>query len=606
MSSTPKIRKCFCTNRRTMERHRLDGFNKSNYETIHKSLRKRFKKHKIYEPDDLPSKVDLRRWMPTVKDQGDLASCTAHAIAGFVEYIIKKTTGAGDDVHVSRLFLYYNSRREDLEHQKEEEGTKNKKNNKTVSDAGAPMVAAIEALKKKGFCSESDWPYDEKNVNNKPFKPCYRSAKQTEKLQALKVNSDLNEMRSCLAQGFPIIFGLDLYESFGEAGYNGGAVPMPKLKKPPSASHAMLAVGYSDSSQAFIVRNSFGKEWGDKGYCYIPYEYMKSETRCSFLYTLKLTEKYELGKQHWKKHDNENYMERIDSYRRSHPGEENDFTIEICEVEDEGERESLDSGHRQRHSGDRDDSDDEGDASHRRARPSGSRYGSDEEGHTSDRLASPSGSRDGSDEEGHASDRRASPSGDRDGSVDERHASDRRASPSGDQDDSDDERHCGHTENDDEALRTNDNETGSRNASASEGVSQVEDEYHSRTHGTNDDQGDREDQSQRYPTHDDQGGHRHRSHHHGTNDDQGDRGEYSQQHEGNYDVGDHGSSFGGGDAGSHGATYEGGYGGGDVGGHGSSYEGSYGGGDAGSHGASYGVGYGGGNAGYYGGDGTGG
>ncbi|CAF4895724.1 unnamed protein product, partial [Rotaria magnacalcarata] len=74
MSSTPKIRKCFCTNRRTMERHRLDGFNKSNYETIDKSLRKRFKKHKIYEPDDLPSKVDLRRWMPTVKDQGDLAS----------------------------------------------------------------------------------------------------------------------------------------------------------------------------------------------------------------------------------------------------------------------------------------------------------------------------------------------------------------------------------------------------------------------------------------------------------------------------------------------------------------------------------------------------
>ena len=36
----------------------------------------------------------------------------------------------------------------------------------------------------------------------------------------------------------------------------------------------MLAVGYSDRDQVFIVRNSWGEEWGDRGYCYIPYAYL--------------------------------------------------------------------------------------------------------------------------------------------------------------------------------------------------------------------------------------------------------------------------------------------------------------------------------------------
>ena len=57
-----------------MKRHCIGGHKKATHKSSHKSLRKDFKKHAIYRPDELPPKVDLRKWMTAVEDQSDVNS----------------------------------------------------------------------------------------------------------------------------------------------------------------------------------------------------------------------------------------------------------------------------------------------------------------------------------------------------------------------------------------------------------------------------------------------------------------------------------------------------------------------------------------------------
>ncbi|CAF4159818.1 unnamed protein product [Rotaria magnacalcarata] len=66
-------------------------------------------------------------------------------------------------------------------------------------------------------------------------------------------------MKSCLAQGYPFVFGLVLFKSFDKASKK-GYVPMPQGyegNRESDRRHAMLAVGYNDQSNSFIVRNSW-------------------------------------------------------------------------------------------------------------------------------------------------------------------------------------------------------------------------------------------------------------------------------------------------------------------------------------------------------------
>ncbi|CAF4691819.1 unnamed protein product [Rotaria sp. Silwood2] len=125
------------------------------------------------------------------------------------------------------------------------------------------MASTIEALEEFGTCLESIWAYDISKVNTRPNDQAYRDAKTHTISEALKVDINLFEMKSCLAQGYPFAFGLRLYSSFDKAAET-GLVPMANTsesKRKAHGSHALLAVGYSDRSKAFIVRNSWGEKW---------------------------------------------------------------------------------------------------------------------------------------------------------------------------------------------------------------------------------------------------------------------------------------------------------------------------------------------------------
>ena len=88
------------------------------------------------------------------------------------------------------------------------------------------MTDAIEALEEFGTCLESIWPYDISRVNTRPSNEAYEQAKDYKIHEALRVNIDLNEMKTCLAQGFPFAFGITLFTSFDKAAEM-GIVPMP-------------------------------------------------------------------------------------------------------------------------------------------------------------------------------------------------------------------------------------------------------------------------------------------------------------------------------------------------------------------------------------------
>ena len=207
----------------------------------------------------LPPRQDLRPTCPPVYDQGELGSCTANAIAGAIEFDELKQHLA--DVMPSRLFIYYNERAM--------EGT-------VTSDSGAQIRDGIKTIAKQGVCPESEWPYDVQKFTDKPPVKDYVDAKKTEAVIYQRLlSTNLNQLKGCLAAGYPFIFGFTVYESFeSDAVAKTGEVQMPGPSEKALGGHAVMAVGYDDASQRFTVRNSWGPNWGMKGYFTIPYAYV--------------------------------------------------------------------------------------------------------------------------------------------------------------------------------------------------------------------------------------------------------------------------------------------------------------------------------------------
>jgi C1A family cysteine protease len=100
---------------------------------------------------------------------------------------------------------------------------------------------------------------------------------------------DLNQMKGCLASGYPFVFGFTVYQSFESPTVaRTGHAPMPGSGERPVGGHAVVAVGYDDANQWFIVRNSWGAAWGMKGYFTLPYSYLIQPALSSDFWTIRL------------------------------------------------------------------------------------------------------------------------------------------------------------------------------------------------------------------------------------------------------------------------------------------------------------------------------
>jgi C1A family cysteine protease len=222
-------------------------------------------------PKGLPTSVDLRPQCPPIYDQGQLGSCTANGIAAAVEFDQIKQK---QPVFVpSRLFIYYNERAI--------EGTINQ-------DSGAQIRDGIKSVATVGAPPESQWPYDISKFTKKPTASAYKAAKKDLVSSYSRVAQDLTQMQGCLADGFPFVFGVTVYNSFeSPVVAKSGLVPMPTTAETAIGGHCMLAVGYDTADRTFLVRNSWGTTWGLKGYCKMPFEYFISPQLASDFWTIR-------------------------------------------------------------------------------------------------------------------------------------------------------------------------------------------------------------------------------------------------------------------------------------------------------------------------------
>lgn len=231
---------------------------------------------------ELPSKVDLRPLCSPVFDQGQVGSCTGNAAAGAFEFLqLKELREATDGVEkfdpktyqaASRLFIYYNERR---------------LNSDVAEDAGASLRDAVKSLLYYGACPESLWPYVESQAFTLPSTAAYLSAHE-HRINKYYRFADFEHIKHSLAAGYPVIFGITIFESFeSEEVAQSGIVPIPVVGERALGGHAVMMVGYDDATRRVIVRNSWGPNWGDKGYFYLPYEYINNPYLSEDFWTLR-------------------------------------------------------------------------------------------------------------------------------------------------------------------------------------------------------------------------------------------------------------------------------------------------------------------------------
>lgn len=204
-----------------------------------------------------PKKIDLRTNYGNIYDQKDLGSCTSNALAAIIRY----------EVHYdpSRLFIFFNSKL--LQNYKT-------KDSKLDNDEGISINLTLKSIDRYKFCKKDFWPYLEKNYSDMPPQEAYIDAKKSfYKIKYNKIN--YNKIKDILLKNHLIAFGLKLYSSF-EDFRDGFIVPDPTINDKFEGSHCMVIVGYDNDKKLYTVANSWGDDWGDNGFCYISYNYMKT------------------------------------------------------------------------------------------------------------------------------------------------------------------------------------------------------------------------------------------------------------------------------------------------------------------------------------------
>ncbi|MDM7940148.1 MAG: C1 family peptidase [Methanothrix sp.] len=223
----------------------------------------------------LPKKTDLRgSQFPAVGNQTTLGSCTGWGIAnGMLEQLNLKYDSL-PDVDLSPLFLY----QQELILEKA-----------FGRDQGARIRDGFKVAAKIGCATEADWPYDISKFNTMPPQPVVDSAAKF-KIRSYHRLSNLNDMKNCLAEGFGFVYGFIVRDSFERISSN-GVMSMPKFWERILGGHCVFGCGYEDDESFISGRfyrgrlwpgggyitflNSWSTAWGDQGFGYMPYAYMK-------------------------------------------------------------------------------------------------------------------------------------------------------------------------------------------------------------------------------------------------------------------------------------------------------------------------------------------
>lgn len=219
--------------------------------------------------NNLPTKVDLRttNFLPRIEDQGQLGSCTMNAATSCMEFLYKKA--GKPQPELSRLFGYY-AERVKIEYRDPNE------------DSGAQNRDAMKSLATYGVCLETTWPYDISKFSINPPKAAWKEALKHRIVTYSKVIG-LVGLKSCLAEGYPVMIGFSVPESMeGAEAARTGVIRYPKKGEDIIGGHAVMAVGYDEATKLVCFSNSWGVGWGDKGFGYLPYEFFSAALASDF------------------------------------------------------------------------------------------------------------------------------------------------------------------------------------------------------------------------------------------------------------------------------------------------------------------------------------
>lgn len=233
-------------------------------------------KHAVFvKANVLPSYFSLKCLVKEVYNQGSEGSCTANAFCG--AYRMLKSSS---EFKPSRQYVYYKER-----------WLEDGKNTAKITDSGADVRDAAWWVKNYGVCSDTLWPYNPAEVNVEPPKQCDQEALK-HKIDDYKYIAvgDLNSIKATIANGYPVLIAIGVYKSFESSGTSSTGivtVPNPTHYGDPSdpvdpfiGGHEVTIVEYNDTTQYFTVLNSWGDNWGDDGFCYIPYAYIANPNLC--------------------------------------------------------------------------------------------------------------------------------------------------------------------------------------------------------------------------------------------------------------------------------------------------------------------------------------
>jgi C1A family cysteine protease len=232
----------------------------------------RDKKFKLIPVAPIPEVplVDLRPLCPPIYEQNQIGSCTSQAwtrLIEFIELMDLRGKQAGPEVFapaytpLSRLFFYYNERLIDGD---------------PDSDNGSELRSGQLAASTYGVCEESQWPYLDNNALVKPPQPCYDTAVNHKILTGYSIGqNNLYQMKQCLLQGYPFVFGISVYDSFmSDEVASSGIVPMPQPNEQYQGGHAVCCAGFDSTKKVMICANSWGTNWGIAGYFMLPFDYI--------------------------------------------------------------------------------------------------------------------------------------------------------------------------------------------------------------------------------------------------------------------------------------------------------------------------------------------
>ena len=213
------------------------------------------------------SKVDLSKFCSPIEDQGSLGSCTANAGVGLLEYYENRAYGKYLDA--SRLFLYKTTR--NLLH--------------WSGDTGAWLRTTMKAMVLFGIPPEEYFPYEISKFDDEPSAFCYafgQSFKSINYYRLDNINTQtsklLTNVKNFLAAGYPSMFGFTVYNFGNEK----GEFLFPSESDSVKGGHAVVAVGFDDARKigkdkgAIKIRNSWGTDWGEGGYGWLPYKYIEA------------------------------------------------------------------------------------------------------------------------------------------------------------------------------------------------------------------------------------------------------------------------------------------------------------------------------------------